>query len=305
MCRESIVIAQCAPHNPPVLSFNCGKLHMIAGDRLICDRADGTCVCFFGTCGTVDRDVTTSGIDLADIAKVRCAGCTAREDQTGDRRDSKEILESVLLQRPAIEKQSLEKHMADLKDLWRNKAACPYHIKTNSESPMNSPVTLDKDFALKGDHVSIVESIANDSTDVEPVSTEPDSVEEAPSEHAFNEPDSIQPDSAESVTTEPDAVVDEWTTDAAPPTDNAEDQVRKPSSDSAIENGLEYNVGIKSSRWASTKSPEPSTQESVVSEPRRVPTVKFTFDPNNAEKLREATQKLANLKTFLGVEVGA
>jgi hypothetical protein len=31
--------------------------------------------------------------------------------------------------------------------------------------------------------------------------------------------------------------------------------------------------------------------------PRRIPTVNFAYDPNNADKLRDVTQKLASLKS--------
>ncbi|KAM0548178.1 hypothetical protein ACHAPJ_009976 [Fusarium lateritium] len=147
-------------------------MHMVAQNRTVCDGAHGTCVCFFGTCGSVVRDVTTNGIDLADIAKVRCASCTVREDAVGDR-------------------------------------------------------------------------------------------------HCI-----------------------------APPSDHGDEQAREPSSESDIKNGLECKVGLSTGRWASPKSPGGSTKEEpVVSEPRRVPTVHFMFDPNNAEKLREATQKFATLKS--------
>ncbi|KAF4966336.1 hypothetical protein FSARC_5964 [Fusarium sarcochroum] len=312
MCRESITIAQCAPHNPPVLTFNCGKMHMVAQDRLVCDSARGTCVCFFGTCGSVVRDVTTSGIDLADIAKVRCASCTVREDAVGDRRKGQEILESVLLERPAVGKSDLEKHSARLTELWRNKSGCPYHTKALAETE----TVTGTEFEPVGHHASpkvdahpVVESTTIEPDVAQPVSSEPEltglgTTEPALSESAITEPETTEPEPAvtepavtEPAVTEP-AAVDEWITGTSPPSNHEDEQACEPSFDSGIKNGLECDVGLNTSRWASTKSPEPSTQEeSVAPGPRRVPTVNFMFDPNNAEKLREATQKFATLKS--------
>ncbi|KAJ4267511.1 hypothetical protein NW762_003618 [Fusarium torreyae] len=305
MCRESITIAQCAPHSPPVLTFNCGKMHMVAQDRTVCDGAHGTCVCFFGTCGSVVRDVTTSGIDLADITKVRCASCTVREDAVGDRRNGKDILESVLLQRPAVGKSDLEKHAAQLTELWRNKSGCPYHAKgltktsnvTGSEFELAGHEASPKADAQHVVESNITESVTTEPELVQPASPKPEFAEASTTEP---EPETTEPEPVvtEPTMAEPATTVDEWTTGTAPPSDHGDEQACEPSSETDIKNGLECEVGLSTSRWASPKSPEGSTKEApVVSEPRRVPTVHFMFDPNNAEKLREATQKFATLKS--------
>ncbi|KAH7149090.1 hypothetical protein B0J13DRAFT_662901 [Dactylonectria estremocensis] len=134
MCGESIVLAICAPEKAPHMSFTCGKLHMVAGERIICDDAAGKCNCHFGTCGKVGRDITTAGTDLAELLKVRCASCTKREDNTGDRRDGKEIIDSPLLQRPAIprDEETQRQHRATLKGLWEGNDTCPFHVIANT-----------------------------------------------------------------------------------------------------------------------------------------------------------------------------
>jgi hypothetical protein len=74
-----------------------------------------------------------------------------------------------------------------------------------------------------------------------------------------------------------------------------------------IKNGLAREIGIETSRWAPPKSSDPVAEEEGQdkaqddepsdTKPRRIPTSNFAFDPNNAEKLRDVTQKLASLKS--------
>ncbi|KAH7148327.1 hypothetical protein EDB81DRAFT_932667 [Dactylonectria macrodidyma] len=145
MCQEIIALAICAPSKTPHMSFTCGKLHMVAGERIVCKDARGTCVCFFGTCGKVDREVTTMATDLADLTKVRCASCTKREDDTGDRRHGEEIINSPLLQRPAIPggEDVHRQFQATLKNLWGGKPSCPFHAPpetaASSTDEVNEP----------------------------------------------------------------------------------------------------------------------------------------------------------------------
>lgn len=127
MCLEALGVAICAPKQPPTLSFTCGKLHMIASERILCDNATGSCVCFFGTCGIIEKTCTAGSIDLSTLQKIRCADCTMREDEVGDRRHGRDLLESPLLTRSPVAKDELERFMTTLHALWRGKEACIYH----------------------------------------------------------------------------------------------------------------------------------------------------------------------------------
>jgi hypothetical protein len=338
MCRENVTIAQCAPLDPPVLSFTCGKLHMVAQDRVVCEKAEGKCVCYFGTCGLVTREVTTSGVDLGNIIKLRCATCVVREDNVGDRRSGREILESPLLERPAIGKASKENHARLLNSLWRGKTTCPYHSEDipgfyishamNDES-INAPVQTEV----------VVQPVAEAAVN-EPFSDDTHAIDASPEEHSDDKTtavdgasfESVQAETAETagaepIDIEPVTAVDEWTVDPAPATEHDKDASAEQTSDSGkvlvsvvfqeqrfltlpftgIKNGLEREIGIETSRWAHLKSSDPVVEgegqekvhddESSNTKPRRIPTVNFAYDPNNADKLRDVTQKLAGLKS--------
>lgn len=141
MCHESVTIALCAPVNPPHRSFTCGKLHLIAEDRTICNGAQGKCVCYIGTCGTVERTFPTSAVDFPSLSKVRCSHCTSEED-AGNPRALKDITESPLLHHAPIRQDelSLKQHFTTLKVLWGREPSCPYHdgSETNEEVPVVS-----------------------------------------------------------------------------------------------------------------------------------------------------------------------
>ncbi|KAM0352339.1 hypothetical protein ACHAPU_002004 [Fusarium lateritium] len=314
MCRETVTIAQCAPDSPPVLTFNCGKLHMIAQDRTVCGEAKGKCVCYFGTCGRVQREVSTNGIDLSEITKVRCASCVVREDKVGDRRTGREILESCLLERPAVNQAGWESHSKLLANLWRDKAACPYHTEALSEFSMTKPM-----------YDEPIDTVAPIAEHVQPAAeahypTEASNVAEH-SDHEIievktssDEPVLAETPAIETTGTESVAAITEWLATDPATSDHAEPASPGPvspkpvsiasASDSGIKNGLDREIGIETSRWAPAKSSDKSSEpaaEDVQAEdseqPRRVPKVNFAFDPNNADKLRDTTQKFASLKS--------
>ncbi|KAK2932940.1 hypothetical protein FoTM2_007400 [Fusarium oxysporum f. sp. vasinfectum] len=84
------------PRVAPVLAFYYVKLHLIAKDRIICDAAKGKCIYFFGSCGAIDREIPTKGINLGDVIKARCAECTPRKHQVGNGLGAQQILASNL-----------------------------------------------------------------------------------------------------------------------------------------------------------------------------------------------------------------
>lgn len=127
MCRETIGIALCAPASAPFLSFTCGRLHNIATLRETCDEAKGSCPCFFGTCGCIDTIASSHAVDSTAISKVRCHECTSREDETGFRREGRDLAESPILNRVPIPEECLGVHMNVLKTLWKGADKCNIH----------------------------------------------------------------------------------------------------------------------------------------------------------------------------------
>jgi hypothetical protein len=132
MCIEHISIALCAPSRPPVLSFTCGNLHTVASKREVCSQARGTCVCFFATCGSLERAVSTAAVDWTKIPKIRCADCTTREDHVADRRSGQALVESPLLTRRRLAEDEHDIYFSSLRELWNDEPSCPYH-KDESE----------------------------------------------------------------------------------------------------------------------------------------------------------------------------
>ncbi|KAL4723574.1 hypothetical protein ACLX1H_009212 [Fusarium chlamydosporum] len=320
MCVEKVTIAQCAPPTSPTLSFTCGKLHMVAQDRIVCDDACGNCVCFFGTCGTIGRDIPTDGIDLSDVAKIRCASCTGREDIVGDRRKDQEILESALLMRPAVNKEAWEEHAKLLKKLWHSKSACPYHPEDKSrefKAAKAKPTTPEP----AKEHVWV-------EVDTKPVDTKP--VEASFVEVTIDKPAPVEPSDSsvsehteaksaptidswtgapvtEGVTNEPAAFDSHSVKDGASTFDTDNDEPKNADEAipmSVVQNGLDREEGIHSSRWAH-QNPEVSVPSQDKGEevqnsgltPVTRRAVNFSFSAEQADKLREATEKFASLKS--------
>ncbi|KAF5663738.1 hypothetical protein FHETE_7443 [Fusarium heterosporum] len=324
MCRETVTFAQCAPHDPPVLTFNCGKLHMIAQDRIVCEEAKGKCICYFGTCGRVEREVPTKGIDLSEVTKVRCASCVVREDKVGDRRTGREILESPLLERPAISQAGWGSHVRLLMNLWRDKATCPYHAEALSEFSMTKPI---HDEPI--DTVAPIEEAVQHAAEVHLPTETAHNAEASDHDTAEINTSSIEPICAGTpdINIESVAAITEWLATDPATSDHVESVSAglispkpmsiAPASDSGmgIKNGLDREIGLETSRWAPVKSSESEVEDLQAKDlqaedvqvkdlqaedgeqPRRVPKVNFAFDPNNADKLRDATQKFASLKS--------
>ncbi|KAF5714683.1 cytochrome P450 monooxygenase [Fusarium mundagurra] len=291
MCRETVTIAQCAPKVSPVLAFYCAKLHLVAKDHTICDAAKGKCICFFGSCGTIDREIPTKGINLSELVKARCAECTPREHRVGNGIPAQQILESVLL-RSTDGQNGWEERSKLVSELWLNKTACPYHVDTNTTKP--APIAevinitehfhLDTEVGHSGTGLSAepVEPTdpTHESTELKPsfeAAVGEDSSEFSSSDNAatkdassspvatvFTEPvfaDSIVAEPASFLTDEGTVnagtagIADEWTTITAPAgeqDDNADDDV----SHSGAKNILDpEEVGISTSRWAPGNSP--------------------------------------------------
>lgn len=305
MCQEDITIALCAPSKAPALSFTCGKLHMVAQQRHVCNSARGPCVCFFGTCGVIEKNIATSGIDLSAVEKVRCAECTIREDNVGDRRTPQEIIESPLLQRIPIDPKDAfvtKKHAAMLHELWKNAPNCPYHAQATMA--LQRPASV--------------------------VATEPNRSNERPATpKTHEEPTSNSPSMSH------DTVDDGWTAPIA--SSSQKDNSSRKSSASPTGKDIQHNtstvlqstnlprpgiasidstVGLKSSRWA-PKTAEQPVQRFTKQQPaqrltkqqppppqmqmqkRSPPTPVFVPDAGNASKVRDATKKMANVKAFL------
>ncbi|CAM1500467.1 Fc.00g096290.m01.CDS01 [Cosmosporella sp. VM-42] len=144
MCREFMGIAICAPVGRQLLQYNCGRLHLVAAKRQNCKFAYDKCVCYFGTCGHIDRDTAPVIIDLPDIDQVRCSDCTTMNSEVGIRRQGREILESPLLVKvpaPFSDAEACAKHISMLAELWGNESHCPYHETKMSDSTESTEST--------------------------------------------------------------------------------------------------------------------------------------------------------------------
>jgi hypothetical protein len=133
MCREIIGIAMCAHAHPPAVLFTCGGLHNVAIDRSVCDDAKSDCICYFGTCGSVERETNTVCVSLGSLPKVRCATCSMKDPGAGDQHLRMQLIESPLLTRNAVSKSELYGHLAMLRIIWGGRTSCPFHGIKNYE----------------------------------------------------------------------------------------------------------------------------------------------------------------------------
>lgn len=120
-------MAMCAPANPPAVLFTCGGLHNVAVDRVVCEDAKSDCLCYFGTCGSVERETSTVCVSLGALPKVRCATCSMKDHGAGDQHLRMQLIESPLLTRKAVSKSELYGHLAMLRVVWGGRTACPFH----------------------------------------------------------------------------------------------------------------------------------------------------------------------------------
>jgi hypothetical protein len=251
-------------------------------------------VCFFGTCGTIEKNISTSGVDLSAVEKIRCAECTTREDNVGDRRNAKQIIESPLLQRIPIDPMDdfvSKKHSAMLQDLWGGASTCPFHLQP--EMPRQPSISAINVQAKRSDERPVTPK------------TNDESVSKS---HSMSH----------------DTVDNGWTSQVA--TNSPKDKASRKSSASPTGKDTQHAiltvfrltniprpgiasvdsvVGLKSSRWA-PKTPEESAERSVKKQPsppqKRIvpaPAPVFVADPGNASKVQHATKKMANVKAFL------
>ncbi|RSL63584.1 hypothetical protein CEP54_005126 [Fusarium duplospermum] len=290
MCKEFITIALCAPAKAPSLSFTCGRFHMVAAKRHVCDRARGACTCFFGTCGIIEKITDTMGIDLSSVSKMRCAECTMREDNVGDRRTPQQVIDSPLLQRIAIDPRDdfvSKKHAAMLRDLWGNKASCPFHVGPDNSNP-----------------VPVAAPTVNDGRNNS-------------SQRPFT-PKSQDEPARNSLSMSRDTVDNGWSSPGGTSSPKEKGSRKSNASPTGIAS-VDSLVGLKSSRWATapkepvkrpmTKQPSPqqkqfSPQQPSAQQQRRASTPPaaapaFIPNPTNTTKVRDATKKMADMKSFL------
>ncbi|RGP79336.1 hypothetical protein FLONG3_2565 [Fusarium longipes] len=335
MCVENVTIALCAPHNPSQLSFNCSKLHMVAQGRTICKKARGSCICYFGTCGNVSREISTDGMDLSDVSKAKCASCTEREDAIGDSRKNKEVLESILLDRSAIDEAAWGEQFEHLSKLWYSKSTCPFHLggpvpkDEVVKKPTKQHVWVEIDTKpVAGSaptEASFVEVAIDEPALVEPTATDV-------SEHA--EPDSGPvidpwtgaPATAGNITAETagfDSHSDKDGTTTSVTDENEGGASIETDKDSGkdVRNVLDGDVGIETSCWAPKSSEALVEAKEHDNEAQEAPgedkaqsqefqsvqanganhlsrrAVNFSFSAETAEKRRDANEKLAALRS--------
>ncbi|KAF5678078.1 hypothetical protein FDENT_9074 [Fusarium denticulatum] len=279
MCRETVTIAQCAPEVSPVLAFYCAKLHLVAKDRIVCDAAKGKCICFFGSCGAIDREIPTKGTNLSELVKARCAECTPREHRVGNGIPAQQILESVLL-RSTDGQNGWEERSKLVSELWLNKTACPYHVETSAESAapvsevisINERIHLDTEVGHSGTGLSAEPVESTDSTPESTIELKPgfeavvgkefsefSSSSNAAMKNTSSSPVGTvftEPVFTDSFVAEPASTLgDEWTANTAPAGEQG-DNADNHGSDSGAKNILDPDeVGISTSRWAPGNSP--------------------------------------------------
>ena len=101
-------------------------------------------MCFFGTCGNIDRVHNPTPIEFSSLEKIRCTICSDREDATGHRRDGLAMVESKLLTRVPIPEDCLHLHFEVLKSIWKGADHCnlqhtPSAASSGSVSPRTAP----------------------------------------------------------------------------------------------------------------------------------------------------------------------
>ena len=136
MCNQTISIAICAPQNPPELSVTCGRLHMFSKSTEICVNAAGTCRCFLGTCGKLEKITSATSIELRDLPKARCLECTHKQDQIGIKRSAKEFIESDLLERFPTSAGELEQYKTALLAIWGGETCTFKHVLAGTKPPV-------------------------------------------------------------------------------------------------------------------------------------------------------------------------
>ena len=136
MCNQTISIAVCAPQNPPELSVTCGRLHLFSKSTEICGNAAGSCRCFLGTCGTLEKITSATSIELRDLPKVRCLECTHKQDQIGIKRTAKEFIESALLEKFPTSAGELEQYKTTLLAFWGSETCTFNHRPVGTKPPM-------------------------------------------------------------------------------------------------------------------------------------------------------------------------
>ncbi|CCT68209.1 uncharacterized protein FFB20_00169 [Fusarium fujikuroi] len=317
MCSETITVAQCAPKVSPVLAFYCAKLHLVAKERIVCEAAKGKCICFFGSCGAIDREIPTKGINLSDVVKARCAECTPREHRVGNGIPAQQILESVLL-RSADAQNGWEERSKLVSELWINKTACPYHVDTSAEPAtpvaevinITEHIHLDTEVGHTGTGLSaesvVPTDLASESPELKPgfeAAVQKDFGDFSSSDNADMKDASsslVGPVFTDSFVAEPaSSLVDEWTTNAdtagnadewttnTAPGGGHGDNTENHSSDSGVKDILDpEEVGISTSRWAPGNSPTNSTKPTK-------PAVDFKENESGEEREKVQTPVVA------------
>ncbi|KAK4061064.1 uncharacterized protein Triagg1_10491 [Trichoderma aggressivum f. europaeum] len=272
MCKEFTTIAICAPEKAPSMSFTCGQLHLVVERRQVCDKATGSCICFVGTCGTLESIPSTQGVPITALKSIRCVACTVREEEVGDRRSNEELIESPLLTRTAVKSpEDLQLFNEVIKSLWNGEGECPYHtMLTTREKSYDSPIIIK--------HTSAVDIGKHKDVDIcdEPHTTSPreevadDNVSEASSNATHGSNGSLTSNLSQESTKKKD------------------------------NGGLGRKVGLQASIWANASAKTPERKKHVAS-PRTQSPVKRQKPvvPQGQQKKKFNLPQIAAAKNFL------
>ncbi|KAL6695745.1 hypothetical protein J3F84DRAFT_408770 [Trichoderma pleuroticola] len=264
MCKEYTTIAICAPQKAPSMSFTCGQLHLVVDRRQVCDKAIGSCICFVGTCGVLESVPSTVGIPMTSLKSIRCAACTAREEEVGDRRSNEELIDSPLLTRTAVKSpEDLEKFNVIIKSLWNGEGECPYHTMLTTREKIDDSPNITK-------HVSHVD-IGKDT--VHTTSIHEEMVDDNVSEASSNATHGSNGSS----------------------TSNLSQESKKKKDNS----GLGRKVGLQASIWANAQAKTPERKKHVASPRTRGPVKRHKPAVVVVQKTKLNLPQIAAAKSFL------
>ncbi|KAL7931882.1 hypothetical protein V8C35DRAFT_308800 [Trichoderma chlorosporum] len=271
MCKEHVTIAICAPQKAPSMSFTCGKLHLVAENRQVCDKATGSCLCFVGTCGVLETVPTTEGLPISSLKSIRCAACTSREEEIGERRSNEELIGSPLLIRSAITSpEQKEKFDGIMKSLWNGSHQCPYHFTSILREESNAVVVKsDMDMEKHGDKDADKDADKESPFVGHEEETIGDNLSEASSNatHGSNNSDS---------------------TEASQESKKKEDN-----------NGLGRKVGLQASIWAEAPNKAPESKKHTGSPRLQSPIKRQKEEVSQGPKTRMKIPQIAAAKNFL------
>ncbi|KAM0229304.1 hypothetical protein ACHAPO_010083 [Fusarium lateritium] len=125
MCVEIITIALCTAKGPDEEPGYCGKFHLVAGAHNVCEEAHEDCMCCFGTCGKIVA-ASPARIDVLDFLKLPCIVCAANK---GELLKNHTVLEPVPVKGSPLPEGYLEQKLKVLQSARHGDSICSHHAE--------------------------------------------------------------------------------------------------------------------------------------------------------------------------------